>query len=39
MQLFYVPEINGDNIILNEAESKHSVKVLRLDKWRSDSIS
>jgi 16S rRNA (uracil1498-N3)-methyltransferase len=30
MQLFYVPEITGDSIILDETESKHVVKVLRM---------
>ena len=30
MQLFYIPEITGNSVILNEAESKHAVKVLRL---------
>ncbi len=30
MQLFYVPNISGDDFYLDEAESKHAVKVLRL---------
>ena len=30
MQLFYVPNISGDEVILNETESKHAVRVLRL---------
>lgn len=30
MQLFYVQDISGDEVILEEAESKHAVKVLRL---------
>lgn len=30
MQLFYVPKISGAEVILNETESKHAVKVLRL---------
>lgn len=30
MQLFYIPEIRGNEIILDETESKHAVKVLRL---------
>ena len=30
MQLFYVPDVLGSEIILDEAESKHAVKVLRL---------
>ena len=32
MQLFYFPEITGNNIILNSTESKHVIKVLRLVK-------
>jgi len=31
MQLFYVPNIAGDEVILNETESKHAVRVLRLN--------
>lgn len=30
MQLFYVPDISGAEVILDETESKHAVKVLRL---------
>ena len=30
MQLFYVPNISGAEVILNETESKHAVRVLRL---------
>ena len=30
MQLFYTPDISGDNYTLNEEESKHAVRVLRL---------
>lgn len=30
MQLFYVPNISGAEIILDETESKHAVRVLRL---------
>ncbi|MBT3384342.1 MAG: 16S rRNA (uracil(1498)-N(3))-methyltransferase [Prolixibacteraceae bacterium] len=30
MQLFYVPNISGAEVILDETESKHAVKVLRL---------
>ena len=30
MQLFYVPNISGDEILLNETESKHAIRVLRL---------
>jgi 16S rRNA (uracil1498-N3)-methyltransferase len=36
MQLFYVPGISGSEIILDETESKHVVRVLRLGKG--DSI-
>jgi 16S rRNA (uracil1498-N3)-methyltransferase len=32
MQLFYVPWISGNEVILDETESKHAVKVLRLGK-------
>jgi 16S rRNA (uracil1498-N3)-methyltransferase len=32
MHLFYVPGISGSEIILEETESKHAVKVLRLGK-------
>ena len=32
MQIFYAPGISGDNYILDENESKHSVRVLRLSK-------
>ena len=30
MQLFYVPNISGTEIILDETESKHAIRVLRL---------
>lgn len=30
MQLFYIPGISGNTVILDEAESKHAIKVLRL---------
>jgi 16S rRNA (uracil1498-N3)-methyltransferase len=30
MQLFYVPNISGSEIILDETESKHAIRVLRL---------
>jgi len=30
MQVFYAPDIYGNNYILNETESKHCVKVLRM---------
>ena len=32
MQLFYIPTISGAEVILNETESKHAVRVLRLKK-------
>ncbi len=32
MQLFYVPDIVGAEVVLNETESKHAVKVLRLSE-------
>jgi len=32
MQLFYVPGISGNEIILDETESKHAIRVLRLQK-------
>ena len=31
MQLFYVPNVQGNEIILDETESKHAIRVLRLD--------
>ncbi len=30
MQLFYIPNITGNEVVLNETESKHAVRVLRL---------
>ncbi len=30
MQLFYVPNINSNEVVLDETESKHAVRVLRL---------
>jgi len=30
MQIFYAPDINGDSYILDERESKHTVRVLRM---------
>lgn len=30
MQLFYVPTISGAEVLLNETESKHAIRVLRL---------
>ena len=30
MQLFYIPNITGNEVILNETESKHAIRVLRL---------
>ena len=32
MHLFYIPDISGDSLVLNETESRHCVKVLRLGK-------
>nr|WP_319267375.1 16S rRNA (uracil(1498)-N(3))-methyltransferase [uncultured Draconibacterium sp.] len=32
MQLFYVPNISGAEVILNETESKHAIRVLRLSE-------
>lgn len=32
MQIFYAPDIDGDNYILDENESKHCVKVLRMKR-------
>jgi 16S rRNA (uracil1498-N3)-methyltransferase len=32
MQLFYIPEISGSKVTLDQTESKHAVKVLRLSK-------
>lgn len=37
MQIFYTPDINSDFYILNEEESRHCTKVLRLQKG--DTIS
>lgn len=31
MQLFYVPDISGTEVILNETESKHAIRVLRMN--------
>lgn len=31
MQIFYVPHIDGQKITLSEEESKHCVRVLRLE--------
>jgi len=30
VQLFYIPNISGNEVILNETESKHAIRVLRL---------
>lgn len=30
MQLFYIPDITGDSVTLDQTESKHAVKVLRM---------
>ncbi len=32
MQLFYIPDISGTEVILNETESKHAIRVLRLSE-------
>jgi 16S rRNA (uracil1498-N3)-methyltransferase len=32
MQLFYIPDIAGDSVTLDETESKHAVKVLRMSE-------
>jgi len=32
MQIFYAPNINGDTLILDEKESKHCIRVLRMTK-------
>ena len=32
MQIFYAPSINGDSYTLDEPESKHCIKVLRMSK-------
>jgi 16S rRNA (uracil1498-N3)-methyltransferase len=32
MQIFYAPDITGDSYILNENESKHLIRVLRMTK-------
>ena len=32
MQIFYAPEISGDTFTLNEKESKHIIRVLRMTK-------
>ncbi len=32
MQLFYVPEISDTEVVFNETESKHAIRVLRLQK-------
>jgi len=32
MQIFYAPDITGDSYILNEIESKHIIRVLRMAK-------
>jgi 16S rRNA (uracil1498-N3)-methyltransferase len=37
MQIFYAPSIKGDSYTLDETESKHSIKVLRLSKG--DSVN
>ncbi len=32
MHLFYTPEITGDTHVLDEQESKHAIRVLRLNE-------
>ena len=32
MQIFYAPDIDGDSYVLDEKESKHSIRVLRMKK-------
>lgn len=32
MQIFYTPDISSDNYVLNEEESRHCIKVLRLNQ-------
>lgn len=32
MNIFYLPNISGESVFLNEVESRHAVKVLRLEK-------
>jgi 16S rRNA (uracil1498-N3)-methyltransferase len=32
MQIFYVPDINGNTCVMDENESKHSIRVLRMVK-------
>lgn len=32
MQIFYIPEIQGNEVALNESESKHAIRVLRLTR-------
>lgn len=32
MNLFYQPDLNGDHLFLNAEESRHAIKVLRLNK-------
>lgn len=38
MQIFYLPEISGSEILLNESESKHAVRVLRLSEGDSVQV-
>jgi 16S rRNA (uracil1498-N3)-methyltransferase len=38
MQLFYVPKISGAEVILDETESKHAIRVLRLQNGNSVQI-
>jgi 16S rRNA (uracil1498-N3)-methyltransferase len=38
MQIFYAPLINGDSYTLDETESRHCIKVLRMSKGESVSL-
>lgn len=38
MQLFYVPEVSGNQVRLDETESKHAIRVLRLGKGEKVNI-
>lgn len=38
MQLFYVPNLSGSEVVLDETESKHAIRVLRLTAGTSVQI-
>ena len=38
MQLFFIPDITGDSVTLSETESKHAVKVLRMNEGTAVNI-